>query len=96
MIILVTKNDNIVRYVFNEDTYVELNSSNIKIGNPLQFVIGDMTIANTNKYTQVSDVPSDFFGCKYKYDGASWSANPEWTPPLTEEELAALHEENKS
>jgi hypothetical protein len=55
-----------------------------------------MTIANTNKYTQVSDVPSDFFGCKYKYDGASWSANPEWTPPLTEEELAALHEENKS
>ena len=32
MIILVTKNDNIVRYVFNEDTYIELNSTNIKIG----------------------------------------------------------------
>ena len=96
MIILVTKNDNIVRYVFNDDTYVELNTTNIKIGNPLEFVIGDMTSASSNKYEQVFDVPSDFFGCKYKYDGASWSTNPEWTPPLTEEELAAYHEENKS
>ena len=96
MIILVTKNDNIARYALNDGTFIQIGSSHIKVGDPLGFVIGDMNSTNTTKYDLVSDVPGDYYGSKYKYDGANWSMNPDWIPPLTDEELAALHEENKS
>lgn len=40
-----------------------------------------MTSQNSTLYEGVTDVPDDWDYDKYRYDGSSWSLNPNWTAP---------------
>lgn len=69
------------KYLLEDDVYVSMNSDDITVGAPAQFIIGDMTTDTATLYTDVSDSPEDWLGNKYKYDGTTWTQNPDWVDP---------------
>ena len=91
MIVLTNGTDNVARYVFDDGTVINVEIDHVKVGNPLQFAIGDMMRSKCIVHTAVDNVPEDYEGCKYNFDGTNWTANPDWTPPLTQEELDAQY-----
>ena len=48
------------------------------------FNIGDLSLATTTIHEDVTDVPDDWTGNKYLYDG-SWTENPNFVDPETAE-----------
>jgi hypothetical protein len=48
-------------------------------------IISDLTPGNSTLYTGVNDVPEDFKGEKYLFDGSSWTANPDYVEPILED-----------
>jgi len=96
MIVLTNGTDNVARYAFNDSTLINVEVDHVKVGNPLELVIGDMMRSKCTVHTAVDNVPEDYEGCKYNFDGTNWTANPDWTAPLTQEELDALDELNST
>lgn len=77
---VITQNStNLAKYLLDDDTTIEPSTSNIVVGNPPKFIIGDLNSTTTTIYTDVTDAPSDWKGNKYTYDGTIWTLNPNWT-----------------
>jgi hypothetical protein len=74
--------DQISRYIFDDN--VELVVSEEYIRTP-DFIIGDLNSTNSTLYENITDVPEDWKGGKYKYSGGTWSLNPLWIDPDSEE-----------
>ncbi len=47
-------------------------------------MIGDCNSSNATITGNVTNAPSDWVGNKYKLDGTTWSANPDWVDPSEE------------
>ena len=72
------------KYLLADDVTVTTTTENIVVGDPVQFRIGDLN-SNTVTITEnVTNSPSDWVGCKYKFDSGTWSANPDWVEPESE------------
>ena len=56
----------IAKYVFADEDELQVTASNIITPG---FIIGDLNSGNCTVYTGVTDVPGDFDGDKYLYDG---------------------------
>ena len=82
---IVETSSQLSKYLLADDVAINMTSDNITVGNPAQFIVGDMNSGTATLYTDVTDSPSDWFGCKYKYDGTTWAANPDWIDPEEEE-----------
>ena len=67
-------------YIFEDSCVVDITASNIQVGEPLQFIIGDCTSSDTTLYTDVTP-PNGWVGHKYLFDGTSWTLNPNWVDP---------------
>lgn len=72
---------NLSKYLLQDDVTIVVNADNIVVGDPAQFIIGDLNSGNASVIEGVSDAPADWFGNKYMYDGASWTLNPNWIDP---------------
>jgi hypothetical protein len=71
-------------YVFEDNEYVKMEDSFIQVGYPPKFFISDCNISNTTLFENVTP-PSDWFGCKYLFNGTDWSVDPnyvEFVPPV--------------
>lgn len=68
-------------YLLKDDVLVHASNTNITVGNPVQFIIGDLNDSNSTIYT-VSDVPTDWIGEKYLYKNNEWSLNPDYAEPV--------------
>lgn len=86
MKILVETATNLVKYVFeNSDMFlwigprVDLNPMLKGFYRTNSFKIGDLDPTVTTFYTGVLNVPADFIGDKYTYDGSDFTLNPNWT-----------------
>jgi len=44
-----------------------------------------MNSGNATITENVTNAPSDWAGNKYKLDGTTWSANPDWVDPEAED-----------
>jgi hypothetical protein len=73
------------KYLLADDVTVVSNSDMIHVGDPVQFSIGDMNSGNATITENVTNAPSDWTGNKYKLDGTTWSANPDWVDPEAED-----------
>lgn len=71
------------KYLLEDTTAVASSADNITVGNPAQFIIGDLNSSNATVYENVTDAPADWTGNKYTFDGASWVLNPDWIDPAT-------------
>ena len=74
---------NLSKYVFDDATDLIVSGDNI--ATPL-LIIGDLNSSNATVHDGVTP-PEDWVGNKYTFDGASWTANPDWSEPVVEEEV---------
>ena len=73
------------KYLLADDVTITATADNITVGDPAQFIIGDMNSGNATITENVTNAPSDWTGNKYKLDGTTWSANPDWVDPAAED-----------
>jgi len=85
MKIIVETENNISKYAIADDVTVESTAANITVGNPVQFIIGDLNDANTTVYADVADTPDDWIGNKYCYNGKKWTANADYVEPTDDD-----------
>jgi hypothetical protein len=64
----------IAKYIFDNVAELQVSSKNIVTPG---FIIGDLNRDNCTIYMDISDVPGDFNGDKYLYDG-TWALNPDY------------------
>lgn len=79
---LVSRKNGLSLYIFNDDVYVEPNSAQVNVGEPLEFSIADCNAFNAALHENVTP-PEDWAGCKYLFDGATWTLNPNWVDPAS-------------
>jgi hypothetical protein len=65
------------KYLLDDATTVTLNSDNIVVGTPAEFIIADMNSSTAAVYESVT-APEDWTGNKYTFDGNVWELNPAW------------------
>ena len=72
------------KYLLADNVALISTADNITVGDPAQFIIGDLNSTNTTVTENVTNAPSDWTGNKYKFDSGTWSANPDWVEPEEE------------
>ncbi len=70
--------NNLAVHAFPDDIDIFVSPMGIQVGNPARLIIADMGSDNAKFYERV-ELPQDYIGAKYFYDGASWNLNPDWT-----------------
>lgn len=71
------------KYLLEATTSVIAATESITVGDPAKFIIGDLNSGNATVYENVTNVPADWTGNKYTFDGALWVLNPDWIDPAT-------------
>ena len=73
-------------YLFDDEKEVNMQTNQINVGDPsnLDFIIGDLNSQNAVLYENVTNAPDDWFGCKYTFDGTTWTQSPDWVEPDAE------------
>jgi len=78
---IVETSTKLCKYLLADDVKITATSDTITVGDPAQFIIADLNSGNTTITENVTNAPSDWVGNKYKLDGSTWSANPDWVDP---------------
>lgn len=73
---------NLSKYLLDDAEVVVLNNDNIVVGDPANFIIGDLNASTATVYEDVT-APNDWTGNKYTFDGSDWTLNPDWIDPAT-------------
>lgn len=68
------------KYLLADDVAVTISADHIVVGDPPQFVVGDLNASNSVLQEGVT-APADWTGNKYTFDGTSWELNPNWIEP---------------
>lgn len=76
----ITQN-NICFWAFDDDKTLTPERNMTTVGDPPEFVIGDLGTYNSTIYENITDVPEDWAQCKYLYDGTTWTANEGYVTP---------------
>lgn len=72
-------------YLFEDDVLLQANATQIAVGNPIQFIIGDLNDSNVTIYDGIT-APDDWRGEKYLYVDGEWLLNPDYIEPVIEQE----------
>ena len=78
---IVETSTKLCKYLLADNVTITATSDNITVGDPAQFIIADLNSGNTTITENVTNAPDDWTGNKYKLDGTTWSANPDWVEP---------------
>jgi len=78
---IVETSTKLCKYLLADDVTITATSDSITVGDPAQFIIADLNSSNTTITENITNAPSDWVGNKYKLDGTTWSANPDWVDP---------------
>jgi len=73
------------KYLLDDDVTIVSNADNIVVGDPAQFIIGDLNSGTVTITENVTNAPADWSGNKYTFDGTTWTLNPNWVDPETVE-----------
>ena len=74
------------KYLLADDVTITATADNITVGDPAQFIIGDLNSTTVTVTDNVTNAPADWSGNKYFYDGATWTLDPDWVDPTLEDE----------
>jgi len=74
------------KYLLADDVAITATADNITVGDPAQFIIGDLNSTTVTITDNVTNAPDDWTGNKYFLDGTTWSLNPDWVDPTLEDE----------
>lgn len=83
---IIENSTNISKYLFEDDKAIDIQADKINVGDPanLDFIIGDLNSNNATLHENVTNSPADWAGCKYMFDGTTWTQNPDWVDPNAE------------
>jgi len=73
------------KYLLADDVAITSTADNITVGDPAQFIIGDLNSGTVTITDNVSNAPDNWTGNRYTFDGTNWAANPNWVDPDAEE-----------
>jgi len=73
------------KYLLADDVSLTSTATNITVGDPALFIIGDLNSTTVTITDGVTNAPDDWTGNKYFFDGTTWSANPHWVDPDAED-----------
>ena len=81
---LVDTTNKLSRYLLKDSEPVHIGYNYTSVGtNPVN-QIWDLKSENTVLYKDISDAPSDWANGKYKYDGKTWTKNPDYEEPKSD------------
>jgi len=72
------------KYLLDDSVTITANSDHIVVGDPAEFIIGDLNSSNATVYENLANTRSDWMGNKYTFDGTTWTQNPDWVDPDAE------------
>jgi hypothetical protein len=83
---IIENSTNISKYLFEDDKAIDIQADKINVGDPanLDFIIGDLNSNNATLHENVTNSPADWKGCKYMFDGTTWTQDPNWVDPNSE------------
>lgn len=67
------------KYLVADDGQVTMFADRIVMQD---FIVCDLNASNATLHENVTP-PEDWAGCKYLFDGASWTLNPNWSDPAS-------------
>ena len=70
---IVENSTQLSKYLLEDSISVAMTESNIAVGNPVQFIIGDLNNVTATLHTSVSNAPENWEGNKFTFDGTDWT-----------------------
>ena len=83
---IVETSSGLSKYLLADDVTITATAENITVGDPAQFIIGDLNSTTVTVTDNVTNAPEDWTGNKYTFDGTTWTLNPDWVDPTLDEE----------
>ena len=78
---IVENSTNLSKYLLADDVTIIATAQDITVGDPAQFIIGDLNSTTVTVTDNVTNAPEDWTGNKYFFDGTTWTLNPSWVDP---------------
>ena len=82
---IVETSSGLSKYLLADDVTITATANNITVGDPAQFIIGDLNSTTVTVTDNVTNAPEDWSGNKYTFDGTTWTLNPNWVDPEAED-----------
>jgi hypothetical protein len=76
----------ITKYILQDTDTVTQKDDRVEVRGSRNFDIGDFKKGVYSIHNNVTDVPGDWTGNKYNYDGV-WTLNPNYVEPEIDEEI---------
>ena len=83
---IVETSSGLSKYLLADDVTITATADNITVGDPAQFIIGDLNSTTVTVTDNVTNAPDDWTGNKYTFDGTTWTLNPDWVDPTLDGE----------
>ena len=83
---IVETSSGLSKYLLADDVTITATAENIVVGDPAQFIIGDLNSTTVTVTDNVTNAPDDWSGNKYFFDGTTWTLNPDWVDPTLDDE----------
>jgi len=71
----------LAKYALADDETIVSTADNLQIGDPVKFIVADLNSTTVTITDNVTNVPADWIGNKYTFDGTTWTLNPNWVDP---------------
>lgn len=71
----------LAKYALADDETIVSTADDLQIGNPVKFIVADLNSTTVTITDNVTNVPADWMGNKYTFDGTTWTLNPNWVDP---------------
>jgi len=86
--VLVQNKTNLCLYTWPDtvDIYQNHQETSVVVEGVRTLIIADCNNSNTTFYEEITNVPSDWAGHKYFFDGDTWTVNSEYVEPEVIEE----------
>ena len=83
---IVETSSGLSKYLIADDVTITATADNITVGDPAQFIIGDLNSTTVTVTDGVTNAPDNWTGNRYTFDGTTWTANSDWVDPTLEDE----------
>ena len=83
---IVETSSGLSKYLLADDVTITATADNITVGDPAQYIIGDLNSTTVTITDNVTNAPDDWTGNKYTFDGTTWTLNPDWVDPTLDDE----------
>lgn len=75
MKVIAQRDTNVVLYVFEDSQVITFTDGQMHLGDPVVDIVADCNLENCILYENISNVPADYQGWKYDFDGTTWTEN---------------------